>query len=308
MISCTMITPIRIGILLLLISQSFFAFAQKQVPPSIVAKGAVPELLADDFTFTEGPAVDQAGNVYFTDQPNNRIWKYSTAGFLSVYMAGANRANGLYIDAEDNILACADLNNQLIRISPDKQVSILVDKVAGKQLNGPNDLWLAPNGGIYFTDPYYQRRYWRNKQKDMEGEHVYYLSPDQKTVTCVAKGLVKPNGIIGTPDGLKLYVADIKADSTFAFDIMPDGSLTNQGLLVAQGSDGMTLDREGNIYLTGRKGVTVVNPSGQIIEEIPIDQKWTANVTFGGRKRKTLFITSMNAVYALKMRVKGVKP
>ena len=304
---CTMKTLKRCIIGIFLSGQILLSFGQEELASTIIAKGASLQLISDDFMFTEGPAVDTEGNIYFTDQPKNRIWKYSNKGFLTIYMAGANRANGLYIDQDGNILACADLHNQLIQVSPTKKVSILVDEVGGKQLNGPNDLWVDPAGGIYFTDPYYKRKYWHNKRKEIAGEHVYYLPPTKDSIVCVVNSLVKPNGIVGTPDGFTLYVADIQADSTFVFDIMPGGALANKRLFIAQGSDGMTIDREGNVYLTGRKGLTVVNPSGKIIEEILIDQPWTANVVFGGKKRNTLFITASEAIYTLKMKVKGVK-
>jgi gluconolactonase len=274
--------------------------------PEVVAKGATPVLVSSEFKFTEGPAVDASGNVYFTDQPNDKILKWSAREGVSVFMEGAGRSNGLYFDRNGNLIACADLNNELWSISPDKSVTVLVRDFEGKKLNGPNDVWVHPGGGMYFTDPFFKRNYWERTEKEIETEDVYYLAPDRKALRVVATGLVKPNGIIGTADGKTLYVADIGDGKTYAFDIGPDGSLSNRRLFAAMGSDGMTIDSKGNIYLTGR-GVTVFNHQGQKLGVIPIPENWTANVCFGGKDMKTLFVTASKSVYTVKMRVKGVR-
>jgi len=272
---------------------------------SLFLTDSTPKLISRQFSFTEGPASDKYGNVFFTDQPNNRIWKYGTDGSLSVFMENAGRANGLYFDKKGNLLACADENNELWSISPKGKRTVLVKDFEGKRLNGPNDVWAAPDNGIYFTDPYYQRIYWERKKPEIESQRLYYLSTNSKKAVIAAENFNKPNGLIGTPDGKYLYVADIGADKTYRFNISPDGSLQNRQLFVAQGSDGMTIDNRGNIYLTG-KGVTVYNPQGQKIAHIPIPEKWTANVCFGGKNRNQLFITASEAIYVLPMKVKGV--
>jgi gluconolactonase len=273
----------------------------------IIARGAKLEKLADGFKFTEGPAVDADGNVFFTDQPNNKILEWSIDGKLSTWLDSAGRANGLYFDGHGNLLACADLNNQLWSIDPKGKVTVLVKNYKGKLLNGPNDLWEAPQGGIYFTDPLYKRDYWtRDPAMQQDGQHVYYLNPDRSKLVRVTEDLVQPNGIIGTPDGKMLYVADIGAHKTYVYNIETDGTLSGKKLFCSMGSDGMTIDNEGNVYLTGR-GVTVFNPAGKQIEHIPIDAGWTANVTFGGADRHTLFITAQTSIYDLRMRVKGVR-
>jgi gluconolactonase len=282
------------------------ANAQEKPKSKIIAKGAELKLLAQDYEFTEGPAVDAMGNVYFTDQPNDRILKWSTDGTISTWMQPAGRANGMYFDDQGNLLACADEKNEVWRISPDKKVTVLIDDFEGKRLNGPNDLWIDPKGGIYFTDPFYKRDYWSHSEKEIEQERVYYLPANAKEPRIVADDLVQPNGIIGTPDGKNLYVADIRDRKTYRYTIQPDGSLADKTLFCEMGSDGMTLDKKGNVYLTGR-GVTVFNKDGEQIEQIPIEGGWTSNVTFGGKKQKTLFITSMKSLYSLEMKVKGTR-
>lgn len=299
---------------LLLLSMSFSAgtalqsMAQTALPSAILAGSATPRLVARQFKFTEGPAVDRAGNVFFTDQPNDKIWKYGTDGKLSVFLDKAGRANGLYFDQKGNLLACADEQNQLWSIAPDGQVTVLLKDAQGHRLNGPNDLWVQPRtGGLYFTDPYYQRDYWTRTAPDpgLGGQKLYYLPKGQPQPLVADDQLQKPNGIIGTPDGRLLYVADIGANKTYRYQIGTDGKLTNRQLFVAQGSDGMTIDSEGNVYLTG-KGVTVYNPAGQQIQHIDVPAAWTGNVCFGGKDRKTLFITASDAVFVLPMRVHGV--
>lgn len=272
----------------------------------LVKPGREPQLLADTFSFTEGPAADAAGNVYFTDQPNDRIYKWDAQdGTLSVFMEPAGRANGLYFDTDGNLLAAADNQSEIWSISPYKDVKVLVASFEDKRLNGPNDIWIAPNGILYFTDPYYQRDYWDRTEKELEAERVYALTPEGE-LRIVADDLVKPNGIMGTPDGKTLYVADIGADKTYVFDIADNGDLINKKLFTDQGSDGMTLDSRGNVYLTG-KGVTVYDKAGTQLEHIAIPRDWTANVTFGGTKRRTLFITAQQGVYLLEMDVKGAR-
>lgn len=272
---------------------------------SIIADGAQVEKLADGFAFTEGPATDAEGNVYFTDQPNNRILKWSVDGKLTVFMENAGRSNGMYFDRAGNLLACADMENEIWSIAPDGSHTVLLTDYKGAKMNGPNDLWVHPGGAIYFTDPLYKRDYWtRNHEMQIDGEHVYRLDTTTGNVTRIADDIKKPNGIIGTRDGKYLYVADIGDRKTYRYDIQADGSLSNKQLAAPMGSDGITLDEKGNLYITG-KGVTVFNPAGEEIEHIDVDAPWTANVTFGGRDGKTLFITASDALYSIQMNVKG---
>jgi len=275
---------------------------------SLLAPGARVEKLSGNFEFTEGPAADRQGNVFFTDQPNDRIVRWdATTGEFTDWLKPAGRANGTYFDRAGSLLACADEKNELWSIGPDKKVTVLIKDVGGKLLNGPNDLWIRPDGALYFTDPLYQRPYWkRNPASQLPGERVYFWSPTGASPKPVATDLKQPNGLIGTPDGKTLYVADIGAGKTYAYDVQPEGSLTQKRLFCELGSDGMTLDREGNVYLTG-KGVTVFDQTGRQIERFEIPEGWTANVTFGGKDRDFLFITAGKSIYGAKLRVKGAQ-
>jgi gluconolactonase len=275
----------------------------------LLAPGAKVEKLGEGYAFTEGPAADAKGNIYFTDQPNDRIvrWDASTGAF-SDWLKPSGRANGTYFDAQGNLLTCSDELNQLWSISPDKQVTVLVKDFGGKLLNGPNDLWIRPDGALYFTDPRYARPYWKRDPKSQQaGEHVYFLGADRTVAPKpVATDLKQPNGIIGTPDGKMLYVADIGGGKTYAYDVQPGGELTGKRLFCNLGSDGMTLDADGNVYLTG-KGVTVFDKAGKQIDHLDIPEGWTANVTFGGKDNDLLFITASKSVYGAKLKVKGAK-
>ena len=264
-----------------------------------------PILISDQFSFTEGPAADDEGNVFFTDQPNNKIWKYDINGKLSVFTDKAKRSNGLFFDANGNIISCADEQNQLVSINPVKKIKVLVNKFNGENFNGPNDVWVNRiNGNIYFTDPYYKRDYWPANHSHLKDENVYFLQKDNKDAVIADQSLEKPNGIVGTPDGKWLFVADIGANKIYKFGIDLQGRLINKSLFVNQGSDGMTLDNKGNLYLCG-KGVTVYNSQGKQIQHFDIPEDWTANVCFGGRNKNILFITASKSIYIIHMKVKG---
>jgi gluconolactonase len=281
---------------------SYDSFGEKEV----LAPGAKLEKLADGFTFTEGPSSDKNGNIFFTDQPNDRIMKWSVAGELSTFLQPSGRSNGLSFDTKGILWACADNKNEFWLIDQNKNVTALPLRYNDKLLNGPNDLWITANTGIYFTDPYYSRPWWSHTSMPQDLQGVYYLAPDHKTVTRVISDLVQPNGIVGTPDGKTLYIADIGDNKTWAFTINKDNSLSNKTLFCEMGSDGMTIDVDGNIYLTG-KGVTIFNKEGVKICHIDVPEEWTANVCFGGTDMKTLFITASKGFYSIRTNVTGTK-
>src|SRR3954454_20948889 len=195
---------------------------------TILAPGAKLILVDSSFSFTEGPAADKNGNVFFTDQPNDKIWEYDVNGKLSVFMDKTGRANGLYFDEKGNIISCSDEHDELWLIDIKRKVTVLVKDYHGHQLNGPNDLWIDTRGGIYITDPYFQRDYWTRKNPDsaLGGEFVYYLAPQKKQLIRVESTTRKPNGIVGTPDGRYLYVADMGVWKTYRHNINNDGTLS----------------------------------------------------------------------------------
>lgn len=280
------------------------ALAQTNDASAVAAPGAKVEKLAGDFKFTEGPTADKAGNVFFTDQPNDRILKWSVDGKLSTFLQPAGRANGMFFDAQGNLIACADEKMELWSIAPDGKHTVLAKEFEGKPLNGPNDVWVRADGSLFFTDPFYKRPWWEHNAPPQGTQQVYFFSADRKILKRVTTDLEQPNGIIGTPDGKTLYVADIRARKTYRYDIQPDGTLTNKHLHCELGSDGMTLDSEGNLYLTGR-GVIVFDKTGKQIAQIDVPERWTANVSFGGKDHKMLFITASTGLYSIQTKYRG---
>lgn len=280
------------------------AVSQDDGLSEILKPGASLVKLAGEFSFTEGPAADKAGNVYFTDQPNDRIMKWSTKGVLSTFMQPSGRSNGMFFDSKDNLWSCADEKNEIWRIKPGEKPEVIALEYEGKLMNGPNDLWVSPEGNIFFTDPFYRRSWWKHSEMPQDKQCVYFLSADRKVLKRVEEELLQPNGIVGTPDGKTLYVADIKANKTWSYTINPDGSLSDKKLFCELGSDGMTIDSKGNIYLTG-KGVTVFDKTGKKLGNIAVPENWSANVCFGGKDRKTLFITASKGLYSISTRYKG---
>ena len=274
----------------------------------IVAEGETPVKVSGSYSFTEGPASDARGDVFFTDQPNNKIYHWDCeSGKITLFTNQSGRSNGMYFDAQGNLIACADMDNQLWSFDMKGNSKILVTNYREKLLNGPNDVWISKDGGYYLTDPYFKRDYWKSspyRQQPVEG--LYYLTPGGKQLIMLDSTLNQPNGLVGTPDGKHLYVAEAKASRILKYDIQPNGHLTNRQVFANMGSDGMTIDDRGNIYLTG-DGVTVFDKDGHEIAHFPISEDWTSNVCFGGKERDILFITASKSVYTLKMLVHGVK-
>ena len=291
---------------MLILASGHFNSPSGKVQGDVLAKGAVLEKLAGGFSFTEGPTSDGEGNVFFTDQPNDRIMKWSDRSGLTTFLEPSGRSNGLSFDNKGSLWACADERNEIWQIGPEKDIIPYPVKYNGKLLNGPNDLWITGDGGIYFTDPYYQRPWWDHKTMPQELQGVYYLAPDHKTIIRDIDDLVQPNGIVGSPDGSKLFVADIGGNKTWSYTINPDHTLGDKKLFCELGSDGMTIDSDWNIYLTGN-GVTIFDKSGTQTGHIEVPEDWTANVCFGGSDLKSLYITASKGLYRIKTNVKGTK-
>ncbi len=288
------------------------------------------DTLAKGFSFTEGPAVDKHGNIFFTDQPNDKIYRWAAnTGGITTFLTGTGRSNGMAFDKAGNLIACADMHGELWKIAPNGSHTVLVNNYNGKLLNGPNDVWINPvTGGMYITDPIFPRPYWDDSDPRKQGwepthseqaatgkgGHVYYLAPGSHTLVRVTTQAgwdadSWPNGVVGTPDGKKLYVNKWYYDNmggTWVFDINPDGTLSNMKKFIDMGGDGMSMDEHGNIYISNGLGVTAFNPKGKKIFNVPING--ATNNVFGGQNNKTLFITGpVDKLTALKMNVKGVE-
>lgn len=264
-----------------------------------------PERISDQFSFTEGPSSDKEGNVYFTDQPNDKIYYWDwRSNQIREFLDKTGRANGTHFDKDDNLITCSDDHGEIWKISKDKKVQVLLNGFEGKRLNGPNDVWNDSFGGMYFTDPLYERDYWKDFKQEIPEKNLYYRNKEGQVVKI--ETFTQPNGIVGSEKFKKLYVSDIDAGKTYVYDLLGEGKLSEKRLFCEMGSDGMTLDKHGNLYLTG-DGVHVFNREGKMIYHIPIPEDWTSNVTFGGENNDVLFITASQSVYTLPTKVKGIK-
>lgn len=248
--------------------------------------------ISGSYQFTEGPIATSDGGVYFSDVNAGRIYKWNLDGRVNLFVEGLNAPNGLALDNSGNLIVCEGGNRRLISISMQGLVTVVADQYNGIRFNEPNDLWIDPQGGIYFTDPAY------NSAVVQKGEDVYYVTPDRSQVIRVIDNLVKPNGIVGTADGSKLYVADWGAGAIYSYAINPVGTLANSQLFVKSGSDGMTLDQSGNVYLTTANLIKIYDPYGNLVKEIPTIENPT-NLELAGKDESTLFITARTAVYTM---------
>jgi sugar lactone lactonase YvrE/formylglycine-generating enzyme required for sulfatase activity len=266
---------------------------------SVTFLGATVDQEGSGYLFSEGPAVDANGDIYFSDMDVNTIYKWTAeTGNITTFLANSGGTNGLFVDTNGNLLACQGNNKQLVSIDMSRNVTVLADKYNGNPFNKPNDLWIAPNGGVYFSDPLFG-----TDTKTQDGECVYYLSPDRSTVTRVISDMVRPNGLIGTPDGKVLYVADYGAAKVYKYIINSDGTLSNKTLFASVVCDGMTIDKEGNVYLASN-AILIYDSAGMYLEQISVPEQPT-NLTFGGSDGSTLFITARTAIYTIQMAVKG---
>ncbi|MEI9945331.1 MAG: SMP-30/gluconolactonase/LRE family protein [Chitinophagaceae bacterium] len=289
------------------------------------------------FGFTEGPAVDEDGNVFFTDQPNDKIYKWKASnGHITTFLTGTGRSNGMAFDKKGFLIACADMHGELWKIAPNGSHVVLAKGYNGKLLNGPNDVWINPKtGGLYITDPIFPRGYWdandprktgnpswppvhSEQAATGKGGHVYYLAPGSNKLVRVTTQAgwnadIWPNGVTGTPDGKKLYVNEWTGDATgtiWVFDINSNGTLSNRKVFVDNltGCDGMSMDERGNVYVSHAAGVTAFDKKGKKVFNVPVGNGSASNNVFAGKDNKLLFITgTVDRVTSLKMNVEGVE-
>ena len=276
----------------------FNSITYSQTAGSVVATGAVIEKIADGFGFTEGPAVDCGGNLYFTDEKGDTVHKLTPAGALLTVLENTGQGTGLYVDKDCNLLLCEQDKafHRLVSLDSNFGITVLADEYDGKPLNAPNDVWVHPGGGIYFTDP--------NWTDSDDPGRVYYMTPDRSQLIPVIEDLDVPNGVVGSLDGKSLYVTDGRINHTYVYSIGPDGTLSGKKQFAGEGEDGMTVDVRGNVYIT-TGGISVYNRDGEKIETIEVPES-TSNICFGGVDMRTLYITAQTSLYAIRMNVRGL--
>ena len=286
--------------------------ASARANDSILDEEAGVKKIDADCRFTEGPTVDRDGNLYFSDGPNNRVMKLDPESGLTEFLRPSGAANGLLVDQENRLLMCQSSREgggrAVARVDlKTKEVTVLTDTYQGKRYIAPNDITIDGKGRIYFTDPYY------SGEKSQPSSGVYRIDPDGG-VTLLVDSLLKPNGIVITPDSKTIYVSDRGTQKLHRYRVGGDGSLTADGIVYDfspdRGIDGMWLDVEGNIYGAAGKdkttGLFVISPEGKLLLHKPMPE-FSTNVTFGGKDRRDLFLTATTSVYQMRTRIPGAE-
>jgi gluconolactonase len=294
---------------------------------TLLAAGQQPEV-ATTVAFTEGPAVDREGNVYFTDIINQRILLLSSSGVLSTYRENSNVANGLLIDPQGRLIACegASFERPGVKLKGTARVTrtdlktgvveVLADSYEGRPLVGPNDVTIDGRGRLYFTE--------------LNGAAVYRIDAPGKIARILsAPDIQRPNGIQVSPDDRKLYLVEANqaeggARLIRSYDLEPDGTVRNMRVhhdfAPGRSADGMSIDQEGNLYasagmnqlrgtsetLDNKAGVYVISPEGKLLEFIPIPEDFITNNAFGGPDMKTLYVTAGKTLYKVRTKIGGL--
>lgn len=307
--------------------------SQVPLPNDLLAPQAALQVAAG-VCFLEGPAMDAAGNIYFSDIAGNRILKMDPQGAVTTFRADSGRTNGNTFDSRGRLISCEGAENgpggrrRVVRTDlTTGQVEVLTEHYEGKRYNSPNDVVVDPHGRIWFTDPLYAP-----DRSIMEHQHeaVYRIDADGKVTRVITQPAIgRPNGLAVTPDGKTLYVVDsnyIRPDGNrkiWAFDIADDGSISNQRQIYDFGrgrsGDGMRLDSKGNLWVAAGisvprtanetadvpTGVYVISPAGKLIGRIPIPEDVITNLVFGGPDKKTLYVTAGKTLFKIQTAVAG---
>ena len=266
-----------------------------------------PEQIATGFQFTEGPVWHPDGYLIFSDFPASRIYKWTPDGTVTIWREPSGNANGLTLDRERRLIACEHGNRRVSRTAADGTAVTLADSYGGKRLNSPNDVVVKSDGTIYFTDPPYGIA---PEQREQPCNGLYRIMPDG-VVELLIDDFDRPNGLAFSADESLLYVDDSPRRHVRAFDVRPDGTLSNSRVLADMdhpqpGSpDGMKIDAEGHLYITGATGVWVFEPDGTCLGVIVAPER-PANCAWGDADRQTLYITARTSLYRVRVTVPGL--
>jgi gluconolactonase len=276
----------------------------------LFAHDAKLETLATGFGFTEGPVWDPKGFVYVSDEEINKIYRVYANGHKEELVSLGDPDGNTY-DFNQRLLDCASVLRAIIRIEPDGKYQILADRFEGQRFNSPNDVVLGPDGAIYFTDPTLDLPTGEKQEIPFQG--VYRLD-DKGEVRLLTKELSQPNGLAFSPDGKKFYVDDSEQRNIRVYDFQPDGSLSNGRIFASEAGpkkggvpDGMKVDRDGNLLVTGPEGIWVWSPDGQHLGTIVMPEQ-PANLAWGDPDYGTLYITATKSVYKLRTSTQGFVP
>jgi gluconolactonase len=290
--------------------QEFELHAESPAFWKLARHDAKLETVASGFRFTEGPVWDQAGFLYVSDEEINKIYRVYPDGHKEELISLGD-PDGSTLDRQLRLLDCASVLRAIIRISPDGKYTILADHFEGKRFNSPNDVVVGPDGAIYFTDPTLDLPQGETQEIPFQG--VYRLD-EKGEVRLLTKDLTQPNGLAFSPDGKRFYVDDSQQRNIRVYDFSPDGTLKNGRIFGEEpGSkgqgvpDGMKVDRKGNLFVTGPGGIWVWDKQGRHLGTIVVPTQ-PANLTWGDKDYRTLYITATTSVYKIRMEVRGFVP
>jgi gluconolactonase len=276
----------------------------------LIPKNAKLETVATGFGFTEGPVWDKSGFVYVSDEEINKIFRVYPDGHKEELIALGDPDGNTY-DRQLRLIDTASVLRAIIRITPDGKYTILADHFEGKKLNSPNDVVIGPDGAIYFTDPTLDLV--KGETQEIPYQGVYRLD-DGGRVTLLTKDLTQPNGLAFSPDGKHFYVDDSAEKNIRVYDVRADGLLENGRIFGEEKGnkgegvpDGMRVDRKGNIFVTGPKGIWIWNAQGHHIGTIVMPEQ-PANLAWGDAHYDTLYITATHSVYKLHTKTTGFVP
>ena len=279
---------------------------------SVLAPGTSVELVRGGFQGLEGPVATLDGGLYFSDIPANRTYKLDTNGTISVWRENTKGTNGLFLLKDGRLLGAESTGPRIIAVMPDGRVTPLATQLGGKPFRSPNDLIPDRKGGIYFTDPAPRPA---PDVAPKEPGNVHYVRPDGE-VLLLDDQIQRPNGITLGLDERTLYVDDTEGEYVYAFDVQPDGRVTNKRRFVKlrepeQGSlglrsraDGMALDSDGRLYVATASGIQVIDRRGQYLGTIRVPSV-VRNLAFAGPGRHTLYMTALDSLYRVQMLSQG---
>ena len=277
---------------------------------NLVDRTAKLSVVATGFGFTEGPVWDQSGFLYVSDETINKIYRLHLDGKKEEVIALGD-PDGNTFDRQHRLIDCASVLRAIIKVTPDGKYKILADRYNGKKFNSPNDVIVGPDGALYFTDPTLDLVAGEKQEIPFQG--VYRLDA-KGNVQLLTKDLTQPNGLAFSPDGKHFYVDDSEQRNIREFDFAPDGTLTNGRIFGEEPGgkgegvpDGMKVDQDGNIFVTGPKGIWVWDAKGNHLGTIVMPEQ-PANLAWGDKDYRTLYITATTSVYRLEMKTAGFVP
>lgn len=276
---------------------------------AILDENAKVEKLATGLQFTEGPLWEPRGFLLFSDTPADTIYKLTAKGNLEVFRRPAGNPNGNTLDREGRLVT-AQHDRRVTRTERNGKIVTLASQYQGKKLNSPNDIVVKSDGSIYFTDP----PYGVSKEAEELGFYgVYRINRDGKLILLVTD-MIRPNGLAFSPDEKKLYITDSQEGNIRVFDVKADGTLENKRVFADMKvpgkdplADGMKVDSQGNVYSTGPEGIWIFSPPGKLLGKIFLPENPT-NIAWGDRDYKTLYITTYNSVYRIRLKIAGIRP